>query len=92
MSSRGESFARVSRGGGRHDPESRSEEDFELSERFAIGQMVALKADPRRPGPVIEILRPVDGSPRYRVFHASGNTRDYYYEEQLVSAASPAHR
>lgn len=60
-----------------------------MSERFGVGQVVALKADPGRAGPVTEILRPVDGSPRYRVFHAPGNIKDYY-EEQLVSAASPS--
>ncbi len=58
-----------------------------MSEQFTVGQMVALKADPGRTGPVMEILRPIDGSPRYRVFHAPGNIKDYY-EEQLVSTAS----
>ncbi len=56
-----------------------------MRERFALGQLVALKADPTRTGPVMEVLPPVGGSPRYRVFHEAGNIRDYR-EEQLVAA------
>jgi ATP-dependent helicase HepA len=53
-----------------------------VNERFSVGQLVALKADVRRSGPVVEILSPVNGSYRYRVFHTPRNIRDYY-EEQL---------
>jgi hypothetical protein len=53
--------------------------------RFAVGELVALRADPTRTGPVMEVLPPVGGSPRYRVFHEAGNIKDYH-EEQLVAA------
>src|SRR5215203_3789309 len=36
----------------------------------------------------MEVLSPVDGSPRYRVFRAPGYIRDYY-EEQLVASRPP---
>ena len=60
-----------------------------MRERFAIGQLVALRADPGRAGPVMEVLAPVGGSARYRIFHGPANIRDYY-EEQLIAADAPS--
>ncbi len=56
---------------------------------FEKTQMVQLKADPSRKGPVIEILPPVDGLARYLVFHTAGNVQEYY-ENQLEPAAEPS--
>lgn len=56
---------------------------------FEKSQMVQLKADPSRMGPVIEILPPVDGLARYLVFHTAGNVQEYY-ENQLEPAAEPS--
>lgn len=56
--------------------------------RFQVGELVSLRVDRTRQGPVMQILPPVGGRPRYRVFHAPGDMRDYY-EEQLV-AVPPA--
>lgn len=53
---------------------------------FRIGEIVALRADHTRVGPVIEALQSVDGYARYRVFHGPGNVREYA-GDQLVSAA-----
>ena len=49
---------------------------------FSIGQLVCLKADPSRQGPVIEVLPPAAGRIRYRVFHSPVEIREYY-EDQL---------
>jgi superfamily II DNA or RNA helicase len=54
---------------------------------FNLGQTVSLRADSSRTGAVIEILPPVGGKSRYRVFHSPTQTLEYY-EEQLVNAGS----
>lgn len=51
---------------------------------FQVGQLVALKVDPVRMGPVTAILPPIDGLIRYRVFHAPGTSREYA-EDQLIA-------
>ncbi|GAA4561035.1 DEAD/DEAH box helicase [Planotetraspora kaengkrachanensis] len=53
---------------------------------FEVGQLVMLRVDPARMGPVIAVLPAVDGRARYRVFHGPGASRDYA-EDQLVTAA-----
>lgn len=55
---------------------------------FGIGQLVAVRADSSRRGPVIAVLPAVNGRPRYRVFHSSSVTREYA-EDQLVGVAAP---
>ena len=55
---------------------------------FSTGQIVYLKADPNRRGPIIEVLSPVGGRYRYRVFHTSTEIREYY-AEQLCSLRHP---
>lgn len=52
---------------------------------FQIGQLVYLRADSSRSGPVIEILPPTGGRPRYRVFHSPTQIWEYH-EDQLVAA------
>ena len=47
-----------------------------------MGQIVAVRADPARKGPIISELEPVDGRRRFRVFHSSDVVRDYV-EDQL---------
>jgi superfamily II DNA or RNA helicase len=56
---------------------------------FQAGQIVILKADPSRQGPVIEILAGAAGRVRYRVFHSPSEIREYY-EEQLAPVARSA--
>ena len=52
---------------------------------FAIGQIVSLRADPSRRGPVIAVLPPTASRARYRVFHSPTDTREYH-EDQLATA------
>ena len=54
---------------------------------FEVGQVVAVRADPTRSGPVIAALTPVGGRGRFRVYHSPTVVRDYF-EEQLVAAES----
>jgi superfamily II DNA or RNA helicase len=56
--------------------------------RYILSQLVALRADPRRQGPIIEVLPPVGAQPRYRVFHSPTEIREYD-EDQLVPVESP---
>ena len=57
--------------------------------QFKPGDMVALRADPSRSGPVMHELPAVAGQARYRVYHGPDDTQDYY-ESQLeaISARS----
>lgn len=54
-----------------------------MDAQFQLGQMVCLRAEPARQGSVIQILPPVGGRHRYKVFHSAQEIRDYY-EEQLL--------
>ncbi|MCZ7535050.1 MAG: SNF2-related protein [Acidimicrobiia bacterium] len=56
---------------------------------FAIGQFVALRADPERRGPVIAIEASVAGQPRYKVFHRADSIITYF-QEQLLAVDAPA--
>lgn len=55
--------------------------------QFIVGQLVCLRADRSRTGPVIEILPPTGGRSRYRVFHSPTQILEYY-EEQLIAAGA----
>jgi ATP-dependent helicase HepA len=57
-----------------------------METEFSIGQLVCLKVDTARQGPVIEVMSAVAGRNRYRVFHSPSEIREYY-QEQLVLAA-----
>jgi len=56
--------------------------------KFRVGQLVELAADPKRKGPVIEILESDSGNHRYRVFHTADNSPEYY-EDQLRLSDPP---
>lgn len=60
-----------------------------MATAFATGQIVYLRADPDRRGPVIQVMAVAGGRVRYRVFHSATETREYY-EEQLASLATPS--
>lgn len=51
--------------------------------KFNVGNLVTLNADSSRKGPVIEILPPVQGQYRYRVFHSPNDIREYL-EDQIA--------
>ncbi len=60
---------------------------------FAVGQIVCLRADPSRQGPVIKVLTPAAGRARYRVFHSPDEQRDYEDTQlQCAEAASTTDR
>jgi len=52
-----------------------------MEPQYRIGQLVFLRADPTRRGPIIEVLSPIGGHLRYRVFHSDGLTPDYYQDQ-----------
>ena len=60
-----------------------------MEAEFSIGQLVCVKVDTARQGPVIEVMPAVAGRNRYRVFHSPSEIREYY-QEQLVLAAQPS--
>ena len=60
-----------------------------MDQRFEVGELVSLRADPHRQGSVIAALPGAEGSLRYRVFHSAGDIREYD-EEQLVRVEVPA--
>jgi hypothetical protein len=51
--------------------------------KFNPGDLVALNVDFSRKGPVIEILPPVQGQHRYRVFHSPNDIRENL-EDQIT--------
>ncbi len=56
---------------------------------FGVGDVVGLRADRTRRGPIIAIEPPMVGGPRYRVWHSDDVVR-VYDEDQLVAVASNA--
>lgn len=61
----------------------------DIDAAFGVGELVAVRADSSRRGPVIAVLPAVNGRARYRVFHSSSVTREYA-EEQLVAVDAPS--
>jgi ATP-dependent helicase HepA len=61
-----------------------------MGSHFKVGQMVCLRVDPSRQGPIIETLPSVGGRARYRVFHSPQEIRDYYEDQLLAVEAWPA--
>lgn len=57
---------------------------------YNIGDMVALSIDSTRQGPILEVLPPIRGEARYRVFHASGDIQTYV-ESQLDPVVESSH-
>src|SRR5690348_2490324 len=77
------------------DPDRDSEKEVDnLSiedPMFKVGDLVALRADPSRTGPIIEELPLVAAHRRYRVFHSPTDIREYL-DQQLQPVAAPAAR
>jgi len=59
--------------------------------KFKVGDLAVLKADLSRKGPVIEILSPLQGQCRYRVFHSPDDIREYLEEQISLSSISTDH-
>lgn len=55
---------------------------------FSPGQIVSLRVDPTREGPIIEVLPSIGGAPRYRVYHGPNHIGEYD-QGQLIAAAPP---
>jgi len=55
---------------------------------FSIGDVVALRVDPRRTGPVVEVLPEIGGVPRYRLF-VSASDQPVYAHDQLIPGNPP---
>ena len=53
--------------------------------KYKVGSIISLAVDPLKKGSVIEVLPPVQGQHRYRVFHSSDDIREYL-EDQIVLA------
>lgn len=51
--------------------------------KFKTGDIVILKVDSSRQGPIIEILTPVHGQYRYKIFHSPMDVKEYL-EDQIV--------
>ncbi|MBM4056117.1 MAG: hypothetical protein FJ264_15910 [Planctomycetes bacterium] len=51
--------------------------------KYKVGNIVTLKADSARKGPIIEILPPVQGQYRYKIFHSTDDIREYL-EDQIT--------
>lgn len=52
---------------------------------YKVGQLVYLRADPTVQGSIIEVMPPVGGKTRYRVFHSIQEIREYN-EDQIALA------
>ena len=53
--------------------------------KYKVGTIISLAINPFKKESVIEILQPVQGQHRYRVFHSSDDIREYL-EDQIVLA------
>ncbi len=56
---------------------------------FAVGQLVCLKADPSRSGPIIAVVSAPGGQMRYRVFHSPTDIREYLADQVEPVAFTP---
>jgi SNF2 family DNA or RNA helicase len=53
---------------------------------LAVGEIVAVRADRSRSGPIIAELEPIGARRRFRVYHSATHIRDYF-EDQIEPAA-----
>lgn len=53
--------------------------------KYKIGDIVTLKADSSRRGPIIGILSPVQGQHRYKIFHSPDDIREYLEDQISLS-------
>ncbi len=56
--------------------------------QFEVGDMVQLRVEPTRLGPVVEVLPKIENVPRYRVFHSAANIATYSHD-QLCAVPKP---
>lgn len=54
-----------------------------MEQSFGIGELVSVRVDPTRSGAIIEVLAPIGGVPRYRVYHSPSDIREYD-QDQLI--------
>src|SRR5688572_22453985 len=60
-----------------------------MGQAFEVGQIVSLRADETRRGPVTQLLTPVNGVRRYRVYHGPTDSRDYLEDQLLLVRQEP---
>lgn len=60
-----------------------------MGTQYHLGEIVCLRASPGRSGPIIEILPPIGGVDRFRVFHSPTEIREYT-ADQLMLLDTPA--
>jgi len=53
--------------------------------KYKVGSIISLAVDPLKKGSVIEILPPVQGQHRYKIFHSPDDIREYL-EDQIILA------
>lgn len=53
--------------------------------KYKIGDIVVLKVDPSRKGPIIEILPRVQNQQKYRVYHSPSDIREYLEDQISLS-------
>ena len=51
--------------------------------KYKVGSIISLAVDPLKKGSIIEMLSPVQGQHRYRVFHSPDDIREYL-EDQII--------
>jgi superfamily II DNA or RNA helicase len=61
-----------------------SEHKLADSPCYKVGDIVAFKTDPSRQGPIVEILTPIKGQNRYRVFHSPEDIREYLHDQIIL--------
>jgi ATP-dependent helicase HepA len=59
-----------------------------MESQFHLGEIVCLRASPDKSGPIIEILSPVGGMNRFRVFHSPTDIREYTADQLLPLVTS----
>ena len=57
--------------------------------KYKVGNIVSLEVDFLKKGSVIEILPPVQGQHRYRVFHSPDDIREYLEDQITLTPISP---
>lgn len=60
-----------------------------MEQNFRIGELVSLRVDSARSGAIIELLVPIGGVGRYRVYHSPTDVREYD-QHQLVRLSGNA--
>jgi hypothetical protein len=66
--------------------------DMSGQPKFQVGQIVSLAVDPERQGTVTQVLAPISGRVRYKVFHSAQNVREYYEAVCTIAWTLPCKR